>query len=119
MQAEIRRLGLALAGLLGVLSFSLAEPVAAAQPIAIATPSSPYDREINERRARFTAEASQPQSVAAVVPLLGLVELWELVDNRGAILGLVSDAAAPRGSVHPLVRAYAQAVLHILHGHQP
>lgn len=92
------------------------EPAAAAAgaaslAIAPATPSagSVFDEELAQRRARFLAEQARPQSAAALVPLLGLGELWELCDDRAAVLRLLSEAARPSPTVAPTVRAYALA----------
>src|SRR5262245_55022414 len=65
---------------------------APAKPPAARTP---YDQELAERKARFAQESSQSGSAAAVVPLLGLSELWDLVDDRAALVAFITDAARP------------------------
>jgi len=90
-------------------------------PLVAAASSSqmtPYDQEVAERKARFAQEAAQPASPAAILPLLGLGELWDLVDDRAALVALAADAARPRPSVLPTVRAQAQMVLRNLLYHQ-
>lgn len=103
-------LGFALASLF--ISFSMAG--------AVNVPASPtpFDREVAARRARFAEEAAQPSSAAAVVPLLGLGELFGLVDDRSALLSLAKEAARPHPGLLPMVRAYAQMQLRELLYHQ-
>ncbi len=106
MQVHGLRLGFVLAGVLSILSWR-----------APALAFSPYDQEVAERLARYSREAAQP-SAAAVVPLLGLGDLWDLVDDRAAVLNLAVEAARPRQSVAPNVRAYAQMLQRSFAGHQ-
>ncbi|HNN51550.1 MAG TPA: DUF3857 domain-containing protein [Pseudomonadota bacterium] len=68
---------------------------------------SPFDQELTERRQRFAAEAARPGSAAAVVPLLGLSDLWDDVVDRTTLREASTDATKPRPTVHELVRAEA------------
>ena len=91
------------------------EPAAAGTAASAPAPAAPapagsvFDEELAQRRARFVTEQARPQSAAALVPLLGLGELWELCDDRAAVLRLVTEAARPNPAVAPAVRAYALA----------
>lgn len=115
----IRRLG-SVAALCGL--WALAAPVRAASAVpaapAVTASATPFDRELGERRARFTQESQKAQSPAAVVPLLGLAELWERVADRDALIRFAQAAAAPQAGVSPLVRAHAQRELRTLLYHQ-
>lgn len=134
MQAVRYRWGSAFAGLSLLFSLAAGEPPVSANPLpplrsagqpptsaaaavvvsggaaALAAPAplAPFDAEVAERRARFNREAALQSSAGAVIPLLGLGELWPLVDNRAALRAFVTDAARPRPTVLPTVRAYAQ-----------
>lgn len=94
------------------------EPHAAGEQRPSAALSSAYDEEVAQRRARFAAEQAKPQSPAAVVPLMGLGELWEHADDRAAVLRLVTDASQPGPAIAPPVRAYALALQRALLLHQ-
>lgn len=102
-------------------------PAQATAPVVIGTgsaalaapaPVTPFDGEVAERRSRWSREAALSSSPSAIIPLLGLGELWPLVDNRAALRAFVSDAARPRPTVLPLVRAYAQMLERELLYHQ-
>jgi transglutaminase-like putative cysteine protease/tetratricopeptide (TPR) repeat protein len=69
----------------------------------------PYTRELEARRARFEREAGRPQ---ALVPLLGLLDLWDLVQDRGPLVALL-DEAAGAAAARPDIRgraAYLRAI---------
>jgi transglutaminase-like putative cysteine protease/tetratricopeptide (TPR) repeat protein len=85
----------------GVVGLLLASAVAAAPP-----PSSGDDgfaRELAARRARFEREGARPQ---ALVPLLGVLELWDLLPDRAPLVAFL-DAAAGAAAARPEVRARA------------
>jgi hypothetical protein len=63
----------------------------------------PYGEEIAARQARFEREGARPQ---AVVPLLGLLDAWELVPDRASLTRFVEQAAAG-ANTRPDVRARA------------
>ena len=67
----------------------------------------PLDHELTQQRQRFEKETSRPGSAAAVVPLLGLSDLWDRVSDRQALLDTLTDAAKEQPQVSPLVRAEA------------
>lgn len=96
---------------LGAVSVQAAAPApataASPTPGPFRPASSPFDREVAARRARFAKEAATPQSPAALVPLLAVSELWELVDDRAALVSLITDAARPRPGLLHGVRAQA------------
>jgi len=79
--------------------------VVAACGVARASDENPFDREVASRLERFRKEGARPQ---AVVPLLGVLDLWELTSAAGrtAIAALLDEAAASP-TAHPLVRARA------------
>jgi transglutaminase-like putative cysteine protease/predicted Zn-dependent protease len=72
----------------------------------------PFDREVAVRVERFRKEGARPQ---AVVPLLGVLDLWELTSASGrtAIAAFLDEAAASP-TAHPLVRARAAATRALL-----
>jgi tetratricopeptide (TPR) repeat protein len=76
---------------------------------------SPYDEEVAARAARFQKEVAR-RSPAAVVPLLGLHDLWDLVADRDALAAFIKQAAAP--TVPPDVRAHGLFLLRALAGHR-
>ncbi|MCS6915295.1 MAG: DUF3857 domain-containing protein [Myxococcales bacterium] len=79
--------------------------------VPVAASASAYDREVAARAARLHHLAtSRPHAAAGLVPLLGLSELWELVDDREALWKMVA-AAADNPRLSPDVRAYAHALL--------
>ena len=45
---------------------------------------SPFDQEVSDRRQRFLTESARP-SATAVIPLLGLTDLWDEVTDRAAL----------------------------------
>jgi hypothetical protein len=69
-----------------------------------ASAANPFAREVEVRRERFAKEAARPQ---ALIPLLGILDLWEMVEDRGPI-GAFLDAAAQSDKPRPDVRARAQ-----------
>jgi tetratricopeptide (TPR) repeat protein len=77
-----------------------------------------FDQELRERQARFAKEAALSQSPAAVIPLLGLAELWESVDDRAALQQLVAQTSKPRPTLAPLVQAHARWAEQKLLGHR-
>src|SRR5579872_5101983 len=92
-----------------LLSCWFAADVLAQQHPAAGPPVSPYDAEVQARRERFEREARE-HAAAAVVPLLGLSELWDLVDDRAALLAFVEAAEKHPGAPQD-VRAQARAIL--------
>lgn len=92
-------------------SAATAAPGASPAPASGSPAPSAYDQEVRRLRARFNEEATKPASPAAVVPLLGLGELWPSVDDRAALIDFVRDAARPRPTVLPTVQAQAKAIL--------
>ena len=62
-----------------------------------------FSRELESRRQRFEREGGKPQ---AVVPLLDVLELWELLPDRAPIVQFLDEAAAS-AKARPDVRARA------------
>jgi transglutaminase-like putative cysteine protease/Tfp pilus assembly protein PilF len=79
---------------------------------ARAADENPFDREVATRLERFRKEGARPQ---AVVPILGVLDLWEVTSagGRAAIAAFLDEATKAPGA-HPLVRAragYTRALL--------
>ena len=71
---------------------------------ATASAANPFAREVDVRRERFDKEGGKPQ---ALIPLLGVLDLWEMVEDRGPI-GAFLDAAVKSPKARSDVRARAQ-----------
>lgn len=76
---------------------------------ARAAQANPFDLEVASRREAFRKEVGRPQ---AIVPLLGILDLWEEVGDRGALAAFLAEAAAQPGQ-RADVRARA-AYLHAI-----
>ncbi len=77
-----------------------------AAPLARAGSSSdPFAAQLEARKARLLREGARPE---AVVPLLGIEDLWERVRDRSALLSVVQKAAS--GRAQPEVRARASFI---------
>jgi len=98
--------------LAGLVALLLASYAHAANPA-----DSPFDREVSERRQRFEAESARPGAASAVVPLLGLFELWDEVTDRSALREATAEAIRPRPTLSALVRAEALWHEQLLHRH--
>ena len=88
-----------LAGLVAILLCSAV--VQAKGPV-----SSPFDQEVSDRRQRFLTDSARP-SATAVIPLLGLTDLWDEVTDRAALRDASAEMAKPRPTLSELVRAEA------------
>jgi hypothetical protein len=55
--------------------------------------ATPFSEEVRARQTRLEREGSRP---AALVPLLGLLDLWDLVEDRAPILALLAQARQSR-----------------------
>src|SRR5689334_6475352 len=77
--------------------------VLAVCPTPAEAEASPFARELEARRRRFEAEGDRP---AALVPLLGVLDLWELLGDRQPLVDFLEVAQAS-ARVHPEVRARA------------
>jgi transglutaminase-like putative cysteine protease/Flp pilus assembly protein TadD len=70
---------------------------------ARADSGNPFQRQLEERRERFRRDVGRPQAIA---PLLGILDLWELVPDRAQIVAFLDEVqAAPKA--RPEVRARA------------
>ena len=70
--------------------------------------NSPFDQEVSHRRQRFATESARPNSASAVVPVLGLSELWDQVTDRALLREALAEMGQPRPTVSELVRAEAK-----------
>src|SRR6185369_14330966 len=75
----------------------------------------PFGPELEARRARFLREGTRPQ---AAVPLVGLLDLWDKLGDRGPLVKLLDDALLGKAQAEVRARAaYLRALVHDRQGH--